>query len=132
MNAMAVNAVSPRLIVSGSLLAFSVLSGVWLSSLGRPYNTAVFAIHKLLALAAVIVIALYVVGLYRALDTRTSVLVAAIAATVLLFLALFATGAILSLRPMPPQAILLVHQVAPLLALASSTIAFYLLVTGRS
>jgi hypothetical protein len=132
MNAMAMNAATPRLIVSGLLFAFTLLSGVWLSSLGRPYNTAVFTIHKLIALATVIVIASHVFALYRALDVRTSVVVAVIAATGLLLLALFATGALLSLKPTLPQAVLRVHQVAPFLTLASSALTMYLLVGIRS
>jgi hypothetical protein len=57
---------------------------------------------------------------------------ATIAVTALLFIALFITGALLSRNSPMPAAILKIHQVAPLLALVSSTITTYLLVSNKA
>jgi hypothetical protein len=65
------------------------------------------------------------------MDIRTFVELVVIAVTGLLFLLLFVSGALLSLDKPAPQAILRVHQVAPLLALVASSVTIYLLVSGR-
>jgi hypothetical protein len=50
----------------------------------------------------------------------------------ILFLALIATGALLTREEMQlPELVLKVHQAAPLLALVSSTLTVYLLARGR-
>lgn len=37
---------------TGLLFLFIFLSGFWLSHSGKPYNTLIFTIHKLIGLAA--------------------------------------------------------------------------------
>ena len=119
------------LMACGLLFLLTLGSGVWLSHSGKPLNTVIFTIHKLIALATVITIAVSVYNLYHLADMRASLVSAIIAASGLLFLALFVTGALLSLEKPASAAILRVHQVAPLLALASSSAAIYLLLNGR-
>ncbi|RPI31180.1 MAG: hypothetical protein EHM70_12090 [Chloroflexota bacterium] len=119
-------------VVAGLLLLFTLISGVWLSHSGKPLNMVVFTIHKLIAMATVIVIAANIYPLYRALDVRTFLEPVVIAVTGLLFLALFISGALLSRGNPLPEAILRIHQVAPLLALAFSTMSIYLLVSSKS
>jgi hypothetical protein len=80
----------------------------------------------------VIVTGAYVYQLYGAVDIRTFVDQAVIAVTGLLFIALFISGALLSLGKPLPGAILRIHQVAPLLALAFSAMTITLLVSSRS
>jgi hypothetical protein len=125
------NASISRTILCGSLFFFTLLSGVWLSHSGRPINGVIFTIHKLIALATVIAIGVIVYRLHQAGDIRAIVRLTAIFVTGILFLGLFVTGALLS-RGMPlPQAILRIHQVAPLLALASSAVTVYLVAGGQ-
>jgi len=118
--------------VAGLLLLFTLISGVWLSHSGKPLNVAIFTIHKLIALATVIVIAVNVYHLYGPVDIQNLVELVVIAVTGLLFLALFISGALLSIGKSMPEAILRFHQVAPLLALVFSTMTFYLLVSSQS
>ncbi len=120
-----------RIVICGLLFLLTLGSGVWLSHSGKPLNTVIFTIHKLIALATVVIIAISVYNLYRIADIRSSLVPALIAASGLLFLALFVTGALLSLEKPASGAILRVHQVAPLLALGSSSAAIYLLLNGR-
>jgi hypothetical protein len=121
--------------ICGLLVLLTLISGVWLSHSGKPYNSMIFTIHKLIALATVIIIGVNVYHLLRVMDGNALVALSVIAVTGLLFLTLFISGALLSLipagllsleKPMP-EIILKIHQVAPLLALVSSTVMIHLL-----
>jgi hypothetical protein len=121
--------------ICGLLVLLTLGSGVWLSHSGKPFNGMIFTIHKLIALATVIIIGVNVYHLYRAMDGNTLVALSVIVISGLLFLALFISGALLSLIPAGllslekplPEVLLKIHQVTPLLALVSSTVTIYLL-----
>jgi hypothetical protein len=130
MNAMTMNTTTTKLIAAGVLSVFTLLSGVWLSHSGKPYNTAIFTIHKLIAVATVVVIGMSIVNLYKSLDIRTFVVFLGIAISVLFFLSLVVTGGLLSLDILP-QVALRIHQVVPLLAMAASAMTLYLLVNRQ-
>lgn len=118
--------------IAGLFLLFTLASGVWLSHAGKPLNVVIFTIHKLIALATVIVIAVNVYNLYKALDIRTPVQLVVIAFAGLLFIALFITGALLSRGNPLPGVISRIHQVAPLLTLVFSAVTIYVLVGNKS
>jgi hypothetical protein len=118
--------------VVGLLFLFTLISGVWLSHSGKPLNGAIFTIHKLIALATVIVVTISVYNLYKGVDLLTYFGPVVTIATGLLFLALFITGALLSLNIQLSGAALKIHQVAPLLAALSTAMTIYLLASGRS
>jgi hypothetical protein len=120
-----------KIIICGLLFLLTLASGVWVSHSGKPINVVIFTIHKLIALATVIVVATTVYNVHRAMPVREVIELATIAVTALLFIALFITGALLSRNSPMPAAVLKIHQVAPLLALASSTITTYLLVSNK-
>lgn len=124
--------ITAKLISAGLLLLFTILSGIWLSNSGKPFNSVVFSIHKLIAVGAVIFIGITVYNLFKTLDPRTFAELAVITVSGLLFLALIVTGSLLSIKIPLPAAILRIHQVAPLLALVATTITVYLLVSNRS
>ena len=129
-----------KTVICGFLILLTLTSGVWLSHSGKPYNSMIFTVHKLIALATVIIIGVNVYHLFRTIDGNTLIALSVIAVSGLLFLALFISGALLSLipagllsleKPMS-EVILKVHQVAPLLALVSSTVTMYLLTLSKS
>ncbi len=120
-----------RLAACGLLFLLTVGSGAWLSHSGKPYSTALFTLHKLIALATVVAIAMSVYNLYHTADARAALAPAAVAASGLLFVAMFVTGALLSLEKPASEAVWRILQVAPLLALGSSSTAIYLLLNGR-
>jgi hypothetical protein len=126
------NATTTKHIIAGLLFLFTLISGVWLSHSGKPLNVAIITIHKLIALASVIAIAVNVYLVYTAADIRTFLELVLIAVTGLAFLALFVTGALLSLSKPLQGAVLGIHQVAPLLALAFSATTIYVLVSSKS
>ena len=121
-----------RIIICGLFFLLTLATGVWVSHSGKPVNIVIFTIHKLIALATVIVVATTVYNAHREMPIKELIELATIAVTVLLFIALFITGALLSRNSPTPAAILRIHQVAPLLALVSSTITTYLLVSGKA
>lgn len=124
------NSVS-RIIVVGVLLVLTLVSGLWLSNSGKPYHSVIFNIHKLIALGAVSATAVTVYRLRTSVDIRMLV-IGAIVITGMLFLALFVSGALLSIGKPDHVAILTVHRVAPLLAVLSTALTLYLLFSARS
>lgn len=104
--------------------------GLWLSRAGKPYNGLLFNLHKLIALGTVIALA---VQIYRALGSAqvSAALVALIVLAGLCVVALFATGALMSIGK-PAQALLLrIHNVAPVLGVVALAGCLYLLAGAR-
>jgi hypothetical protein len=120
-----------RIVVIGLLFLFTFVFGIWLSNSGKPYNSVLFNIHKLIALGAVIFTAVTVYHLRADAEIRTLIL-GAIVITGLLFLALFVSGALLSIGKPDHVAILTIHRVAPLLAVIATALTLYLLVSGKA
>jgi len=120
-----------RIVVTGLLFLFTLVSGVWLSHSGKPYNSAIFTIHKLIALGAVISTAVTVYHLRTGVDIQTFAVGAIVVAGVLL-LSLFVSGALLSIGKPEHVAILTIHRVAPLLAVIATALTLYLLTYGKA
>ncbi len=108
----------------------SLASGLWLFRLGRPCPVVVVTIHKLLSLAAVVFTGVAVYDLSRAGDPG-ALEVGAIAATGLLFVLLFASGAVLSNNKPARPILSITHKVAPLLALLAWAATIFLLAGGN-
>ncbi len=125
------NMLTTKLAAAGFLFLGTVLSGIWVSHLGKPYNTLIFTIHKLIAVATVIPLAVRIYNLYITVDLQTLAALTASAACGLFFLALIISGALLSLNIPLQGATLRIHQVGPLLALVSATISNYLFAGGN-
>lgn len=115
-----------RIVLCGVLFLLTLGSGVWVTTSGRPLNTAIFTIHKLIALAMVILTGVTFYPVIRSIDPRALLLIM-IALAGLLFLALFVSGALLSFEKPTPLFILRIHQIAPLLALAALILSVTLL-----
>ena len=111
------------------LFLLTLAFGVWLSLAGKPYNAILFNIHKLIALAAVLVAA---IQLYRLLKgTALPVLpIVLIVAAGLCVLALFFTGAMLSAGKLDYPAMLAIHRTAIILVVIIIAGSAYLF-TGR-
>jgi hypothetical protein len=118
-------------ITPGIIFLLTLVFGVWLSQSGKPYNGILFNIHKLMALGAVIATAIQI---YRApINTEIqALLVALIILTGLCVLALFVTGALMSMGKPAYDTLLTTHRVAPVLAVIAMAATVYLLNTGNS
>ncbi len=122
-----------KLIAAGILFLLTLISGVIMSHSGRPLNVGLVTVHKLIAVGTVVLIGMAVNQLYKTVDGKVFVEISVIVVSGILFLALIATGALLTREEMQlPEVVLKIHQVAPLLALASSSITVYLLAGGKS
>ena len=98
---------------------FILISGFWLSHAGKPINVLALTIHKLISLATLVFL---IVSVYRLNQTAplSPVQMAACAITILFFIAMFATGGLLSAAKTMPEIIHKIHQVMPYLVILST------------
>ena len=82
-----------RLISTGILFVLIVFSGIFLTRSGRPLNAIVFAVHKLIALACLIMMILIIRALAKDAAMNPAIIVASVC-TALFFVIMFATGAV--------------------------------------
>jgi hypothetical protein len=130
---MKMDTITSKLVIAGILFLFTLISGVIVSRSGRPLSIGLVTVHKLIAVGTVVLIGMAVNQLYKTVDGKAFIETSIIIISALLFLALIATGAFLTREEMQlPEMVLKIHQVAPLLALISSTVTVYLLVRGHS
>jgi len=127
------NALITKLIVAGALFLVTLISGVIVSRSGKPLSIGLVTIHKLIAVGTVVLIGVAVNQLYKTADGKVFLEISLMVVSGILFLALIATGALLTREEMQlPELVLNIHKVAPLLALVSSALTVYLLARGQS
>jgi hypothetical protein len=125
--------ITGKLVAAGILFLLTLISGVVVSHSGRPLSVGLVTVHKLIAVGAIVLTGMAVNQLYKTTDGKVLLELGAIVITGIIFMALIATGALLTREEMQlPELVLKVHQVAPPLALVSSTVSIYLLVSGNS
>ena len=125
--------ITSKLIAAGILFLFTLFSGVILSHSSRPLNIGLVTLHKLIAVGTAVLIGMAVNQLYKSVDGKVFIEIGLMVISVLLLLALIATGAFLTREEMQlPEFVLNIHKVAPLLALISSTLTIFLLSRGQS
>lgn len=107
------------------LFILTVAAGFWVSKTGKPYNTGIFTLHKLLALAAVVLAAIGVSRLLKAVPAQSTIIILLVLAG-LSVIALFATGALMSIQRTVVSAWLLIHRIAPFV-LAGSAVSVIIL-----
>lgn len=125
------NVSASRIVAVGVLFFLTLVFGVWLSRAGKPYSSLLFNIHKLIALAAVVVTAITVYQA-RAAVTIGSISLIAVVAIGLLCVALFVSGALLSIGQPDVAAILSVHRVAPWLMVIAVALTLYSLIASQA
>jgi hypothetical protein len=104
----------------------TVAFGFWLSRLGKPYNGLLFNIHKLIALATVILAGLAVYQGLTGMDAATLISLFLVLA-VLSVIALFASGALMSAGKGKYSAMKLVHNISPFILVIAMGTTVYLL-----
>ena len=124
------DAVHIRVAAAALLLVLVVLSGLWVRRSGKPYSTAPFTIHKLVGLAAGVIMAVIVYQASQVAPLGT-LEIASVAVTVLLFSAIVAAGGLLSVEKPMPVLVLRLHQILPVLALLSTAGTLYFLLCSR-
>lgn len=118
-----------RAIVAGLSFALIFLSGFWLSRRGRPLNSGISALHKLISVATGVFMGVTIHQVNQASPLGGTGWVA-IAVASLCTIATVASGGILSFERPVPTAVLRVHQVMPVLTAVSTGVTLYLLLAG--
>ena len=113
------------LVLSGLAFAVIFFTGFLLSRKGKPYNTLLSTIHKLIAMGILVFFIIFVFQTNRS-SPISALEISASGLTVLLFLALIATGGILSAAKTIPRGIQIAHRILPYLAILSSASSLYL------
>ncbi len=94
----------------GLLFALTLVFGFWLSHSGKPYNGLLFNVHKLIALACVVLFGIQFSKTFQAPDWQMVVLLTVFALCVIV---LFASGALMSAGKLDYALMLTIHRVAP-------------------
>jgi hypothetical protein len=118
-----------KFITPGIVFLLTLVFGVWLSLAGKPYNGILFNIHKLIALGAVIATAMQLYKILKNTDIQVLVIALVIVAG-LCVVALFVTGALMSLGKLSYDVMLAIHKIAPVLVVIAMAVTVYLL-AGR-
>ena len=116
-----------KFVPTGVLFMFTISFGFWVSHRGRPYHNLLFNIHKLLALSGVVIAGIRFFRLDPALRFPSPALILA-ATTVFPVIALFATGAIMSIREEESRPVLLIHQLSLALIIFLAMVGFTLII----
>lgn len=114
-------------VASAALLFIVVIvSGLWLSTSGRPLNAILLTVHKLppAAILVYLVVACYQMNGEVALNKLDLVVVGS---TVLFFLGAITSGGFLSTESSMPPAVLIIHRVTSFFAVLSTGIVMFLL-----
>jgi len=102
----------------------TVAFGFWVSKLGRPYNGLLFNIHKLIALGAVIITSMRVYAALKGVSAQTLIIGLLVFAG-LSVVALFVSGAFLSIGNVKYEVVKLIHNVAPVVVTLTMGLVIY-------
>ncbi len=100
-----------RFVTPGIVFILTLAFGFWLSRSGRPYNGLLFNIHKLIALAAVIVTVVQLVTILKSTDL-SALSIALLALAALCVVGLFVSGALMSAGKLDHALLHTIHRVA--------------------
>ena len=117
-----------KLIISGLSFLVIFIAGFILHNNGKPYNTALFTLHKLVSIAVVIFLMSMVIKIHR-VTPLTPIQTLLLALTAVFFLATVATGGMLSVNKVWPPVVSVLHKVLPFLTLFSTSASLYLLLS---
>lgn len=107
------------------LFLLTLAFGFWLGHIGRPYNGILFNLHKLIALGTVILAGIQIFKTAGSFDLPLTIIALVVAG--LCIIALFASGAFLSIGNLDYQAMKTVHNLALAVLVGSLALAFYFL-----
>lgn len=117
-----------KLIVAGVLAVLTLITGVVLSNAGRPLNSALFNVHKIISVVMIALVIIGVIQLYKVAEAKAMLELGMIILTIVFFVALVATGGMLSFEREWPAVVLKIHQVLPLVSIAIASLSTYLLI----
>ncbi|MEW6403545.1 MAG: hypothetical protein AB1649_17245, partial [Chloroflexota bacterium] len=119
-----------KFLTPGITFLLTLVFGFWLGKLGKPYNGILFNVHKLIALGTVIFAAMQICRTLKVLEAQALVIVL-IVVTGICVVALFASGAFLSIGNLDYRVMKTIHHIAPVLAVIAMGLTLYIH-SGRS
>ena len=122
--------ITQKFIVTGLLLLATLATGIWLGQLGKPLNSPLSGIHKLLSLAWVIFTAIYIYRAARLIELSAAHF-AVIAILGVSMVALIASGSLLTVPNLATAAWLAVHRIATAFAVAAFAFSARLFMLGK-
>ncbi len=102
-----------RFIIPGILFLLTLAFGFWLSHAGKPYNGLLFNVHKLIALGGVVLVILHLTKIPNLL-TPFSLVAVGLGLAGFCVIALFVSGALMSVGKLDYALMLNIHRLAPL------------------
>lgn len=117
-----------KFMLPGIVFLLTVALGFWVSHSGRPYNGILFNVHKLLALGATVAAVVQMVRSLKAAHS-TALIVVLLVLAALCVVALFASGALMSMGKLEYTLMRAVHCVAPVVLVVTMALVVYLLRT---
>ncbi len=118
--------ITSKFITPGLVYLLTLVIGLWLSHLGKPYNGILFNAHKLIALGTVIVTGLQAYKAIHTIDIE-ALFVVLVVITGILYFVLFATGAFMSLGKPVYKTLLIIHRVSSIATTTAIVVMIYLL-----
>jgi hypothetical protein len=115
-----------KIIITGILFLVTIASGIALSKTGRPLNPMIFNIHKLIAIAGVILTGMIIYNLQKK-SAINFILISLIILSLIFTVALFASGGFLSFDKPAEVTVLRIHNISMLLTVICTAAAVYLL-----
>ena len=109
---------------------FIFVFGYWLGHSGKPYNTVIFTLHKLISVGAVVFLVTVIYQRNHAVGLSAIELIAVVV-TGLFFLCAIITGGLWSIGKPMPEIILRLHHIIPYLTVLSTAVTLYLLVRRK-
>jgi hypothetical protein len=110
-------------IAAAGIIPCVILSGIWLRIKGKPYNTAIFTLHKLLTVGAIwLLIKTLVRADYLSYNSFSSSWLPLL--TAIIFIITFATGVMQSFSRNAPPSVNVTHKVTPYLVMILLAIIF--------
>ena len=105
-----------KITISGLLLILVFITGIWMSKLGKPYQTALFTVHKLATLAIIVLAVIIIRTVHNQFGLTSTQWILAIGTSVVLLVAI-ATGGILSAKEETIKTVQILHRILPALTL---------------
>lgn len=119
--------IEQKILVPGVLFLLTIVTGLFISKAGKPYNNTIFSIHKLISLAAILTSAIIIFNLLKITEIKILIIILVIL-VVLSVLALFITGALLSIGKASYNVVKTVHSVTSILLLVIIGILGFILI----
>jgi len=122
--------IASKFIAPGIVFLLTLVFGFWLNNSGKPYNGILFNIHKLIALGAVVATAMQIYNIFKVMGSQSPIVILVILAAICV-VALFASGAFLSIGNLNYQLMKTIHNIAPVLMVNAMALTIHFL-SGRN